>query len=275
MGTILFGGVTGPVLLLLGLTTTDGASASMLLNLEAVFTLLLAWFVFSEHVDKRLIMGAFAIVAGAVLLSWQGRLGKAGLGVGLIALACLAWGIDNNLTRKISAVAPFVLASIKGQVAGSVNAVLAFIMGSDVPDIIPFAGAMVLGFVSYGFGLVLFILALRHLGTARTGAYYGTALFIGALAATVIFGDTITPILVIAGVLMAFGTWLHLSERHAHDHQHDLLDHTHRHIHDEHHQHLHGTDDPKEESHSHAHPHLPLKHVHAHWPDIHHRHRHN
>jgi drug/metabolite transporter (DMT)-like permease len=274
LGTIFFGGIAGPILLLLGLTTTDGASASLLLNLEAVFTLLLAWIVFKEHVDKRLFIGAVAIVAGAVLLSWQGRLDEVSLGVGLIALACLSWGIDNNLTRKISAVDPFVLASIKGLVAGSVNAVLAYAMGSTMPDILPLAGAMTLGFVSYGLGLVLFIVALRHLGTARTGAYYGTAPFIGALAATVILGDPLTPTLVVAGVLMAFGAWLHLSERHAHDHNHDPLDHSHRHVHDEHHQHGHGPDDPKDEPHSHAHHHAPLKHAHAHWPDIHHRHRH-
>ena len=274
IGTIFFGGVAGPILLLLGLTTTDGASASLLLNLEAVFTLLLAWLVFKEHVDKRLFLGAVAIVAGAVLLSWQGRMGAASLGVGLIVLACLSWGIDNNLTRKISAVDPFVLASIKGLVAGSVNAVLAYAMGSGIPDVMPLAGAMLLGFVSYGLGLVLFIMALRLLGTARTGAYYGTAPFIGALAATVILGDTMTPILVMAGLLMAFGAWLHLSERQAHDHLHDVLDHDHRHSHDEHHQHGHGPDDSDEEPHAHPHRHLPMKHAHAHYPDIHHRHRH-
>ena len=275
LGTIFFGGIAGPILLLLGLTTTDGASASLLLNLEAVFTLLLAWLVFKEHVDKRLFLGAVAIVAGAVLLSWQGRMGEASLGVGLIVLACLSWGIDNNLTRKISAVDPFVLASIKGLVAGSVNAVLAYAMGSGIPDVMPLAGAMLLGFVSYGLGLVLFIMALRLLGTARTGAYYGTAPFIGALAATVILGDTMTPILVMAGLLMAFGAWLHLSERHGHDHQHDVLDHDHRHSHDEHHQHGHGPDDSDEEPHAHPHRHLPMKHAHAHYPDIHHRHRHS
>ena len=274
LGTIFFGGIAGPILLLLGLSTTDAASASLLLNLEAVFTLLLAWVVFKEHVDKRLFMGAVAIVAGAVLLSWQGRFGEASFGVGLIALACLSWGIDNNLTRQISAVDPFVLASIKGLVAGCVNGVLAHAMGSTMPDILPLAGAMMLGFVSYGLGLVLFIVALRHLGTARTGAYYGTAPFIGALAATVILGDTLTPTLVVAGGLMAFGAWLHLSERHGHEHAHETLNHDHRHVHDEHHQHEHEPDDPRVEPHSHAHQHGPLKHTHAHWPDIHHRHRH-
>jgi drug/metabolite transporter (DMT)-like permease len=274
IGTVLFGGVFGPILLLLGLTSTDAASASLLLNLEAVFTFVLAWIVFKEHVDTRLLIGAVAIVAGALMLSWQGRAGGICIGVGLIALACLSWGIDNNLTRKISAVDPFVLASIKGVVAGSVNAVLAYVMGANLPNVVPLAGAMALGFVSYGLGLVLFILALRHLGTARAGAYYGTAPFIGALASTVLLGDQLTPTIITAGLLMAFGAWLHLSERHVHDHTHEELDHTHRHMHDEHHQHDHGPDDPTGEPHSHTHRHSPLSHAHAHWPDLHHRHRH-
>ncbi len=274
LGTIVFGGVLGPILLLLGLTSTDAASASLLLNLEAVFTLLLAWVVFKEHVDRRLLLGAAAIVAGALLLSWQGRLGEASLGMGLIALACLSWGIDNNLTRKIAAVDPFVLASVKGVVAGTVNGVLAYVMGASLPAAAPIAGAMALGFVSYGLGLVLFILALRFLGTARTGAYYGTAPFIGAVAAMLLLGEPLTVVLVIAGLLMAIGAWLHLSERHAHDHAHEEMDHTHRHIHDEHHQHQHGPDDPKGEPHSHRHTHAPLRHTHAHYPDMHHRHRH-
>jgi drug/metabolite transporter (DMT)-like permease len=234
----------------------------------------LAWIVFKEHVDNRLFLGAVAIVAGALLLSWQGRFGEASLGMGLIALACLSWGIDNNLTRKIAAVDPFVLGSVKGVVAATVNGALAYAMGSSLPATGPLLGAMALGFVSYGLGLVLFIIALRYLGTARTGAYYGTAPFIGALAATALLGEQLTPLLVIAGLLMAFGAWLHLSERHAHDHSHDELDHTHRHVHDEHHQHDHGPYDPSGEPHSHGHRHTPLHHAHAHYPDMHHRHRH-
>jgi drug/metabolite transporter (DMT)-like permease len=273
-GTILFGGIIGPVLLLIGLSTTDAASASLLLNLESVFTLVLAWVAFREHVDRRLFTGAVAIVLGAVLLSWQGGFGVASSGMALIALACLSWAIDNNLTRRISAVDPFVLASIKGIAAGSVNAVLAFAMGASFPAPVTLGSAMALGFVSYGLGLVLFIVALRHLGTARTGAYYGTAPFIGALAATVILGTPLTPVLAISGLLMAFGAWFHLSERHIHEHSHEILEHTHRHVHDEHHQHTHEPNDPAGEPHSHPHRHEPLTHAHPHWPDLHHRHRH-
>jgi drug/metabolite transporter (DMT)-like permease len=271
-GTVLFGGVLGPLLLLFGLNLTDAASASLLLNLEAVFTLLLAWIVFREHVDRRLFIGAVAIVTGALLLSWQGEMGKFSWGAILIAFACLSWAIDNNLTRRISAVDPFVLAAVKGLAAGSVNAALAISAGAEWPQFLNLIGAMSLGFVSYGLGLVLFIFALRYLGTARTGAYYGTGPFMGAILATVILGTPLTTVIVIAGLLMAFGAWLHLAERHEHEHIHTELEHDHAHTHDEHHQHEH--EGQIKESHSHTHRHEPLRHKHPHYPDLHHRHGH-
>jgi drug/metabolite transporter (DMT)-like permease len=271
-GTVFFGGVLGPVLLLFGLNLTDAASASLLLNLEAVFTLLLAWIVFREHVDRRLFIGAVAIVAGAMLLSWQGNIGTISWGAILIALACLSWGIDNNLTRKISASDPFVLAAVKGLAAGSVNTVLAFSAGAHWPELTNVASAMSLGFVSYGLGLVLFIFALRYLGTARTGAYYGTAPFIGAIVAAIFLGTPLTVTVIIAGILMAIGAWLHLAERHEHEHLHGELEHEHRHVHEAHHNHAH--EGEVTEPHSHWHRHKPMRHSHPHYPDLHHRHTH-
>lgn len=274
MGTIVFGGVLGPILLMWGLATTDAASASLLLNLEAVATLVIAWLVFKEHVDRRLFVGAVAIVLGAVLLSFEGDIGSGGWGVPLIALACLSWGIDNNLTRKISAVDPVVLAAIKGLAAGAVNLTLAYVLGASWPNLSSTAAAMALGFVSYGLGLVLFIVALRHLGSARTGAYYGTAPFLGALAAAAFMGTPLTPTILLAGALMAFGAWLHLSERHSHEHAHEELEHEHRHVHDEHHQHVHAEGQNSTEPHSHLHRHVAMTHSHRHWPDAHHSHAH-
>jgi drug/metabolite transporter (DMT)-like permease len=259
-------------LLLFGLNLTDASSASLLLNLEAVFTLLLAWIVFHEHVDRRLFLGAVAIVAGALLLSWQGGVTKFSWGQILITLACLSWAIDNNLTRKISDADPYVLAAVKGLAAGSVNTALAISIGTHWPGIANLSSAMLLGFVSYGLGLVLFIFALRYLGTARTGAYYGTAPFIGAIFATLVLGTPVTATIIIAGLLMAFGAWLHLAERHEHDHSHIELEHEHAHLHDEHHQHAH--EGEVLEPHSHTHRHAPLKHSHVHYPDLHHRHGH-
>jgi drug/metabolite transporter (DMT)-like permease len=273
-GTVLFGGILGPLLLLFGLNLTDAASASLLLNLEAVFTLTLAWIVFREHVDARLFLGAVLVVAGALLLSWQGEVRRIGWGAPLIALACLSWGIDNNLTRRISATDPYVLAAVKGVAASAVNTSLAFATGSSLPSIPVTAAALLLGFVSYGLGLVLFIVALRYLGTARTGAYYGTAPFMGAIVAAVLLGTPLTATILIAGVLMAFGAWLHFSERHAHEHTHEEMEHAHRHVHDDHHRHDHAIDDPPGEPHSHPHRHVALTHAHRHWPDLHHRHRH-
>lgn len=273
-GTVLFGGILGPVLLLFGLNLTDAASASLLLNLEAVFTLTLAWVVFHEHVDGRLFLGAVSIVAGAVLLSWQGTFGAIGWGAPLIALACLSWGVDNNLTRKISATDPYLLTAVKGVAAGTVNTALALGTGINLPSISAVGAAMLLGFVSYGLGLVLFIIALRHLRTARTGAYYGSAPFIGAIAAAIVLGTPLTGTILTAGLLMAIGAWLHLSERHEHLHTHEELEHAHRHVHDDHHQHAHQAQDPPGEQHSHWHRHASLAHSHRHWPDLHHRHRH-
>lgn len=272
-GTILFGGVLGPVLLLFGLNLTDAASASLLLNLEAVLTLILAWLVFKEHVDRRLFVGALAIVAGALVLSWEGSISTFNWGAILIALACLSWAIDNNLTRKISASDPFVLAALKGLVAGGVNTLLALSAGGHWPEFANLTAAMSLGFVSYGLGLVLFILALRYLGTARTGAYYGTAPFIGAIFAAIAFNAPITNTILIAGLLMAFGAWLHLAERHEHEHEHSDLEHDHSHVHDEHHQHEHEGDVTT--PHSHSHHHETLRHQHPHYPDLHHRHGHS
>jgi drug/metabolite transporter (DMT)-like permease len=273
---ILFGGVIGPVLLMVGLAYTPASSASLLLNLEGVFTALLAWFVFRENFDRRIALGMASIVAGAAVLSWQGGF-SIGDYVGPVAVigACLAWALDNNLTRKVSLSDPIQIAMLKGLVAGPVNLLLAFAVGATLPTISLIAMAAALGFIGYGISLVLFVLALRELGTARTGAYYSTAPFVGALIAVLIFGEPITSSLIVAGLLMLVGVWLHLTERHEHEHVHEPLIHTHRHSHDLHHQHNHSPDDPPGETHTHRHTHVQLRHRHAHYPDAHHQqHRH-
>jgi drug/metabolite transporter (DMT)-like permease len=282
-GAILCGGVLGPILLLTGLATTGAAHASLLLNLESVFTALLAWFVFHENVDLRVALGMTAIAAGALVLSWQGQAGP-GWGAGglagavAIAGACLAWALDNNLTRKVSLGDPVQIAMLKGLVAGTVNLGLALRFGAlhpstGVVESGMLAGAL-LGMFSYGLSLVLFVLALRNIGAARTGAYYASAPFIGAVLAVLSFGEPLTGKLVLAGTLMLAGLWLHLTERHEHEHEHPALAHAHRHRHDLHHQHRHGQDDPAGEPHSHRHVHLRLRHSHRHFPDAHHSHGH-
>jgi drug/metabolite transporter (DMT)-like permease len=271
---VLAGGVVGPVLLMLGLARTEASTASLLLNLEGLATMAIAWIVFRENVDRNLLLGAFAILAGALLLSWRG--GPGGLGIGALAIAgaCLAWGIDNNLTRKLSSADPVQIAMIKGRAAGAVNLCLAISLGAAAPGAGAIAAAGIVGFFGYGVSLVLFVLALRHLGTARTGAYFSMAPFIGAALAVALFGEPITPQLVGAAILMAIGLYLHLSEQHEHAHTHEGMEHEHKHIHDAHHQHAHGPDDEPGEPHSHRHRHMPLTHRHPHYPDLHHRHLH-
>ncbi|HEY2883925.1 MAG TPA: EamA family transporter [Rhizomicrobium sp.] len=271
---VLAGGVVGPVLLMLGLSNTTASSAALLLNLEGLATMAIAWIIFRENVDRRLLLGAFAILGGALLLSWQG--GPSGIGLGALAIAgaCVAWGIDNNLTRKLSSADPVQIALIKGLVAGCVNFTLAVALGARLPSLPTLVGAAIVGFFGYGVSLVFFVLGLRHLGTARTGAYFSTAPFIGALLAVLMLGESVTLRLLIAGTLMAIGLYFHLTETHAHEHTHSAMDHEHRHRHDAHHQHAHGPDDPPGEPHSHWHHHAPIMHKHSHYPDMHHRHDH-
>ncbi|MDP3507169.1 MAG: EamA family transporter [Candidatus Melainabacteria bacterium] len=282
-GAILFGGIIAPVLLMLGLSTIRASSASLFLNLEGVFTALIAWFVFHENFDKRIFLGMLAIVLGGIILSAT-EVETAALtanfsGSLLIAGACLGWAIDNNLTRKVSNANPAQITCIKGLSAGLINVSLAMKFTEaalTTPGPIYIGTALLVGFLGYGISLVFFVLALRHLGTARSGAYFALAPFVGALIAIVLVNEPITPSFTTASALMALGLWLHLSESHSHCHGHEATTHAHKHSHDEHHNHihLHISDTPPGEPHTHVHSHEPLAHSHAHFPDAHHRHKH-
>ncbi len=274
-GAILTGGVAGPVLLMFGLTQTPASSSSLLLNLEGVLTSMLAWFVFKENFDRRIFIGMLLIVAAGVLLSWE-QIPAFGVPWGAIAIvgACLCWGIDNNLTRKVSASDAVQIAGVKGLVAGSVNLVIALFLGAHLPPMTTLLAAGVVGFCGYGLSLVLFVLALRNLGTARTGAYFSAAPFVGAVISLLMLGERPGALFWLAAALMCGGIWLHLTESHEHEHEHELLDHAHSHTHDAHHQHEHDFEWNGVEPHVHAHRHLPMQHSHKHYPDIHHRHGH-
>ena len=274
-GAIVAGGIVGPVLLMFGLSRTDATSASLLLTIEGVATALLAWFVFHENFDKRIALGMVCLVVGAVVLSWSGTPSLSGL-IGPLAIvgACIAWGLDNNLTRKVSLADPLQIVELKGLIAGPVNLLLGLWSGGALPTATPLLIAGVVGFIGYGVSLALFVRALRDLGTARTGAYFSTAPFIGALAALLILREPITLQLIAAGLLMSFGVWLHLTEDHEHEHLHEAMEHSHLHTHDAHHQHVHAPGDPPGEPHTHWHRHEPFRHKHPHMPDMHHVHRH-
>ena len=269
------GGVAGPALLMFGLARTDGSVASLLLNLEAVLTAVIAWVAFRENVDRRIFLGMAAIVAGGVLLSWDQTPRAGGMaGPLLVAAACLAWALDNNLTRKVSGGDAATIACLKGLVAGSVNLGLALAAGAALPGAGTLAAAAALGLAGYGVSLALFVVALRDLGTARTGAYFSVAPFFGAALAFGVLAETPSAAFWIAAALMALGVWLHISERHEHEHEHEPMQHTHAHTHDEHHRHEHDFPWDGAEPHVHPHRHERLAHSHPHYPDLHHRHRH-
>ena len=273
-GAVLTGGIAAPVLLLYGLSGMPASGASLLLNAEGVLTALLAWFVFRENVDRRVALGMLLIVAGAVVLSWPG---KASFGATRPALAvvgaCLGWAVDNNLTRKVALADATFVAMTKGLVAGTVNALLALSLGAGLPRPAVVLGAGVVGLFGYGVSLTLFVVALRHLGAARTGAYFATAPFVGAVLALPLLGESLTLQAAGAALLMGWGVYLHLTEHHAHVHTHAPLEHEHEHVHDEHHAHAHVL--PVKGRHSHRHQHERLTHTHPHYPDAHHEHDHH
>lgn len=274
-GAVLAGGIIAPALLMWGLQFTQGSTASLLLNLEGVLTALLAWFVFHENFDRRIALGMLLIVTAGALLSWQ-QVPIFGVAWGVLAIigACLFWAIDNNLTRKISASDASQIAMIKGLVAGIANLSLGLAVGGQLPATGVMAAAGVLGLFGYGISLVLFVLALRNLGSARTAAYFSIAPFAGAALALPLLGETPGVLFWPATVLMGIGVWLHFSERHEHSHTHEPMQHAHRHTHDEHHQHTHDFPWDGTQAHSHEHVHAAITHSHHHFPDMHHRHRH-
>jgi len=273
-GAVLSGGVVGPALLMFGLKGMAASEAALLLNAEAVLTALIAWVVFRENVDLRVGLGFLAIAAGAVLIATAGGLALGGLWPSLLVLgACLAWGIDNNLTRRVSLADASWIACVKGLVAGSVNTSIGLALGAGVPGAGGLTAALLLGFFAYGVSLTLFVVALRELGTARAGAYFATAPFFGA-AIGVALGEPPTVPLIAAAGLMAVGVWLHLSERHEHEHRHPEQEHMHWHTHDLHHRHAHAVPVPAGVWHRHPHRHEAARHSHPHYPDAHHRHVH-
>ena len=259
----------------MGLTQTGASSASLLLTLEGLATALMAWFIFHESFDRRIALGMLFLVAGAGVLAWSGSpSSKSFIGPLAIVGACIAWGLDNNLTRKVSLADPLQIVAVKGLVAGSANLLLDLWAGGELPNVSHALSAAIVGFLCYGVSLVFYVRALRDLGTARTAAYFSVAPFFGAAVAVVVFSEPVTAQLMVAGSLMALGVWLHVTERHEHEHVHEPQVHSHPHVHDEAHRHSHDPTDPRGEPHTHLHVHERLKHSHQHTPDMHHQHRH-
>ena len=272
-GAVLAGGVVAPVLLVWGLSGLAASSASLLLAAEAVLTALLAALFFREAVAPRIWLAATTILGAGALLAWSPQLAVPFSPHALAVLgACLLWALDNNLTRRVSLADPYAIAMWKGLVAGAVNTALGLALAPGAPQA-AWLAALGVGALGYGASLVLYVLAMRHLGAARTAAHFGTAPFFGALLAVALLGEPVTGVLIGAFALTLAGTWLALSERHQHAHRHEPLEHEHRHVHDAHHAHVHRGDEGAE-PHSHPHRHEPMRHSHPHFPDPHHGHRH-
>ncbi|MFH1446102.1 MAG: DMT family transporter [Chloroflexota bacterium] len=273
-GSIIAGGIAAPIILLFGLRDTPGATASLLLNFEAVATTVIAAIAFKEAVSRRAWWAILVITSASILLSinmdseWGLSLGALG-----IIVACVLWGLDNNFTRNISTKNPMTIVMIKGLVAGSFSLILTLVLGNPIPNLITVIKAMVLGSLGYGLSITLFIRAMRGLGAARTSALFGTAPLAGVLLSFLLLQESLGAMSLVALSLMIVGAFLLVNEEHNHNHVHEAIIHEHGHLHDDdHHTHQHTNDIIR--SHSHLHEHFQYEHEHHHLPDLHHRHTH-
>lgn len=274
-GATLSGGVLAPIALMLGLKYTPAATASLLLNFESVATALIAVAVFREAIDKRIWMAVVFITIASILLSIdvQGKYGFS-ISAASVLLACVFWGLDNNLTRHISSKDPVLIVVIKGAAAGVFVFITSLATGCSMPGPLTLFLSLLVGLCCYGFSIVFFILAMRGLGSARTGAYFALAPFIGTALSFVIFQDMPNTLFIVSLPILIAGVILLFRENHSHLHVHCEMEHEHSHNHDDiHHWHLHDTTE-QSMKHSHPHKHEYMVHAHPHAPDIHHRHQH-
>lgn len=276
-GAIIAGGIIAPIILLNSLKITPASTASLLLNFEGVATTIIAILFFKENVGKQILTAVVLITLASIFLSWDFK-NQWGFSIGSfgIVLACFCWGVDNNFTRNISAKNPFSIVTIKGIIAGSFSLLLSMILKNQIPDLRVVIIAMIIGFFCYGLSIVLFVFAMRNLGSTRTSALFGTAPFIGAILSFILLRDIPSSMFFISLPIMIIGTVLLLKEEHHHSHIHEAIQHEHRHNHtDGHHEHEH-TDEQIiiNGYHSHSHTHKNIEHDHPHSPDIHHRHIH-
>jgi len=269
------GGILGPVLMLYGLTQLSGLTGSLLLNLEAPFTMLLAVLVFREHLSRREVLASAIIMTAALVLSYEpGEMGGSVTGTLAIAGACASWGLDNNFTQRLSLKDPVALVRIKTLGAGACTLLIALLLGQKLPSLRIIVAAAVLGAFSYGVSILLDAYALRVLGAAREAAFFATAPFIGAIVAVPLLAEKLDGSRAVGFAMMLLGATLLVRARHGHRHLHEEIEHEHQHVHDEHHLHAHAADHSPGEPHAHSHRHEPIDHEHAHLSDLHHRHRH-
>lgn len=269
------GSIAGPVLLMTGLTTVPAATASLLLNGELVMTAIIAGIFFSEHLGRRTMLAAGLVVSGGLIISYDPtETLLVSPGAVLILGACFCWGIDNTVTRLISAKEPATIVILKGCCAGFFGLILAQMMGEATPQLPDIGIALLVGFLGYGLSLLLFIKSIRDLGTVRTGSLFACAPFIGVLVSYLLLNEVPGLLTGIALPLMAIGAYLIATEQHNHPHTHQVISHDHRHRHDDGH-HIHYHNAAVITNHAHEHGHGELTHEHRHTPDIHHHHIHD
>jgi drug/metabolite transporter (DMT)-like permease len=270
-GAVVAGGMLGPVLLLSGLAQSTAASVSLWLNIETPATALLAAVFFREHLGRQTWSAVALVSVASVVLVWPAGLGTASAAA-LVALACICWGIDNNLTALIDGFTPAQSTLVKGVVAGTLNLALGLWLERDMWRATTLSAGLLVGALSYGFSLVLHIAGAQHLGAARAQTVFGTAPFWGVALSWVMLGEPRLPEQFLAGGLMIVALWLMRTEHHGHAHTHTAAAHTHWHRHDDgHHEHGH-PELPPGSWHSHEHAHEAGTHEHDHAPDLHHRH---
>lgn len=271
---IVAGGAVGPALLTAGLVHTPAATASLLLNMELVATVVLAATLFREHLGPHMIAAALLVTTAGVLLVWEPGASAVSLDALLIVGACVCWGLDNSVTSRIDQVSPPHVTFLKGIVAGSVNLALGLVItGAGNVNGWSIVGALVVGALGYGASITLWVRGAQQLGAARGQVIFATAPFIGAVLSWVVLSDAFHAVQLIAMALAAVGVGLSLQSDHLHEHSHRVMHHTHEHTHDDdHHDHAHP--DGFVGRHSHPHEHRQLVHAHPHVPDLHHRHDH-
>jgi drug/metabolite transporter (DMT)-like permease len=271
----LLGALAAPIALAWGLQHTSAVSASLLLNFEAAFTVLLGWVLFREHIGGRVALAVMLMVVAGICLVFAGRTEQAGVGWGALAVigATLGWALDNSFTRPLADLDPTQVVRYKAALGATLGAALSLFSGQRFPAVIDGLLLLACGATGYGLSLRLYLLAQRQIGAARTASIFATAPFVGALLAWMM-GERVAPWPTLAAsVLFASGVYLHLTEKHGHVHTHEATEHEHAHRHDDgHHDHVH--DPPVEGEHSHPHRHDERTHAHPHAPDVHHQHRH-
>ena len=271
----LAGAAAAPVAFAWGIQRTGPVTGGLVLNLEAIWTVLLARVVWREHLGRRVLVALALMTAGGVLLSIGGR-GEAGwslVGVLCVLFATIAWAIDNTIARRLAELRPLTVVMAKGALGAALTLGLAVSLEEPLPALWRVGALLLAGATGYGLSLRLYLLAQRRIGAARTASVFALAPFLGAGVGLFIAPQQLSWSTAVAALLFGAGVVLHASERHEHTHQHHPLEHEHAHRHDDgHHSHVH--DEPVAGEHSHPHSHEVLEHEHEHADDVHHRHSH-